>query len=160
MRRTLSHDAGGPRGRGLPLGLALALAAVLGLPEVALGRSAALLPYPVGEVWSSAVRFIRVDRNYPIHEKDESSGYILFDLVDGTKLHKGSLELVRATDGDGRDSTRVVFSIPNLPRHNETMLLDKLAAKVKEERGAPAPLPPPRKPDRPPPDAGPPARPK
>jgi hypothetical protein len=122
----------------------------------ALGRSAAVLPYPVAEVWSSAVRFIRVDRGYVVREKDAASGYILFELGEGGKTYKGSLELVRATDDQGRDATRAAFAVPDLPRHYEGMLLDKLGIKVREERGTPAPLParkPP--PDRGPPDAGP-----
>jgi hypothetical protein len=126
----------------------------------ALARSALLLPYPVSEVWSSAVRFIRVDRGYVVREKDPGNGYILFDLGEGGKTYKGALELIRATDQDGRDATRAALSLPDLPRHYEAMLLDKLAAKVREERGSPPPPPPP--PPRQPPDrrdAAPPPRP-
>jgi hypothetical protein len=112
----------------------------------AFGRSIAVLSYPVSEVWSTAVRFVRVDRGYTVREKDEESGYILFEMVEGAKTYKASLELIRALDDQGREATRAVFSIPELPRHYETVLLDKLAAKVRDERGAPAPPPPPRKP--------------
>jgi hypothetical protein len=117
-------------------------------------RSAAVLPYPLGDVWSTAVRFVRVDRGYTVREKDEESGYLLFDMVEGAKTYKGSLELIRALDEHGRDATRAVFSIPDLPRHFETMLLDKLSGKVRDERGSPAPPPPPRKPPAERPDAG------
>ncbi len=110
-------------------------------------RSASLLPYPVADVWSSAVRFVRVDRGYTLREKDQASGYILFELTDGGKSYKGALELIRATDDDGRDATRASFSLPDLPRHWEAMLLDKLAAKVREERGPPAPPPPRKRPE-------------
>jgi hypothetical protein len=110
-------------------------------------RSASILPYPVAEVWSSGVRFVRVDRGYTLREKDQASGYILFELSEGGKSYKGALELVRATDEDGRDATRASFSLPDLPRHWEAMLLDKLAAKVREERGPPAPPPPRKKPE-------------
>jgi hypothetical protein len=123
----------------------------------ALGRSATVLSYPVSDVWSSAVRFIRVDRGYVVREKDPASGYILFELGEGGKTYKGSLELVRATDDQGRDATRAAFSLPDLPRHYEGMLLDKLGIKVREERGVPAPAPPAGKPppDRNRPDAAP-----
>ena len=63
---------------------------------------------------------------------------------------KGSLELVRTTDSEGRDRTRVVVTLPDLPRHYEGVLLDKLAVKVREEYGSPAPAPP----TRPPPTEG------
>jgi len=133
----------------------LALTLLLSLPlgaRPALARSTAILSYPLGDVWSTAVRFVRVDRGYTVREKDEESGYILFDMVEGSRTYKASLELIRATDDQGRDATRAAFSIPDLPRHFETMLLDKLSTKVKEERGSPAP-PAPKKPppeERPP----------
>ena len=47
-----------------------------------------------------------------------------------------------------------MFSLPDLPRHFEQMLLDKLTAKVKDERGTPAPVPRKRPPERNAPDAG------
>jgi hypothetical protein len=134
----------------------LVLVAVVAWATPAAARSSAVLPYPLADVWPTAVRFVRVDRGYTVREKDEESGYILFDLVEGTRTYKASLELIRATDDHGRDGTRAVFSIPDLPRHYEQMLLDKLAAKIREERGSPAPAPPPKKPpsERPPPDGG------
>jgi hypothetical protein len=135
--------------------LLLVLVALSG-PGPALARSTAILSYPLAEVWSTAVRFVRVDRGYTVKEKDPESGYILFDMVEGSKTYKASLELISATDDQGRDSTRAAFSIPDLPRHFETMLLDKLSAKVREERGSPAP-PAPKKPagEKPPaPDGG------
>jgi hypothetical protein len=114
----------------------------------------------MASVWPGAVRFLRVDRDFPIREKDESAGYILFDHTDSPKLCKASLELIAVTDPQGRDATRLVVSIPDLPRRYETMLLDKLAAKIRDDNGPPAP--PPRKPDAappPPPQPAPPASP-
>jgi hypothetical protein len=138
--------------------VAVALVAAAALAgRAAHARSTAVLSYPLADVWSSAVRFVRVDRGYTIKEKDEDSGYILFEIGEGGKSYKASLELIRATDDEGRDATRAAFSIPDLPRHYEVMLLDKLGAKVREERGSPAPRPPPRKPpaEHPvPPDGG------
>jgi hypothetical protein len=122
------------------------LAAAMTVEGVAWARSTSVLPYPSAEVWPTAVRFVRVDRGCSIKEKDEESGYVLFEMVEGGKTYQASLELARATDDQGRDATRVVFSIPDLPRHYEVVLLDKLSLKVREERGAPAPPPPPRKP--------------
>jgi len=142
--------------RGLPrrfsaLGLILA-GLCFGLPR-AEARSASTVQYPMADVWPSAVRFLRIDRNCVIREKDETAGYILFDYPEGQKLHKGSLELVRITDGDGRDTTRIVASLPDLPHYLEQLLLDKLAAKLREDHGSPAPAPP-RKPEPVEPDAG------
>ena len=112
-------------------------------------RSVSTVPYPVADVWPSAIRFLRIDRNCVIREKDEAAGYILFDYPEGQKLRKGSLELIRTRDSEGRDVTRVAASLADLPHYVEQLLIDKLAVKLREDRGSPAP--PPRKPE---PDAG------
>ena len=112
-----------------------------------------VVQYPISDVWPTAVRFVRIDRNCVIREKDEASGYILFDCPEAGKLHKGSIELIRASDGDGRDITRVVATLPDLPHYLEQLLIDKLAAKLREDHGSPAPAPP-RKPEPTEPDAG------
>jgi len=125
--------------------LVLVLAGLFFGPSTAEARSVGTVQYPIADVWPSAVRFLRIDRNCVIREKDEAAGYILFDYPDGQKLHKGSLELIRASENDGREITRVVASFPDLPRHYEQLFIDKLAAKLREDYGSPAP-PPPRKP--------------
>lgn len=139
------------------IALGASLVAPWGGPAPAHARSTAVLSYPVADIWPTAVRFVRVDRGYTLKEKDEETGYILFEMVEGQRKYKASLELIRVSDEMGRDATRAAFSIPDLPRHFEVMLLDKLSAKVREERGSPAP-PPPRKPPGeaapPAPDAG------
>jgi hypothetical protein len=124
---------------------ALVLLAMAFAPAAALARSTSVVPYPQGEVWPTAIRFLRIDRGASIREKDVDSGYVLFDLPEGGKAWKGSLELVRTTDPEGREATRVVVTLSDLPRHFEGVLLDKLAIKLKDEYGTPA-APPPRKP--------------
>jgi hypothetical protein len=146
-----------------------ALLAVVGasvallLGGTALARSSSVLPYPPAEVWPTAIRYLRVDRGATLRERDAESGYVLFDLAEGNKVYKGSLELIRTSDSEGREATRVVASLPDLPRHFETTLLDKLALKVRDEYGSPAPAPPPPAPGeegkkKRPPDAGSPPR--
>jgi len=137
---------------------AVLAAALLATPALCWARTLATVPYPITSVWPAAVRFLRVDRDFPIREKDESAGYVLFDYTDGPKLCKASLELIRVTDAEGRDATRMAVAIPDLPKRYEQMLLDKLAAKMRDDHGPPAP--PPRKPEpREQPDAAPPAPP-
>jgi hypothetical protein len=128
--------------------------------STAWARTLQVAPYPIADVWPAAIRFLRVDRGYPVHEKDDEAGYILFDYTDGPKPCKASLEFIRTLDPEGRDATRVAVSIPDLPRRYEQMLIDRLLAKVRDDRGPPAP--PPRK-NEPPavptkPDAGPPSQ--
>lgn len=138
-----------PRRAGLALAAVAGLAALV--PLVAGARTVETVPYPPSDVWSTAVRFLRVDRGYPIREKDETAGYVLFDYPERGRTYRGALELVATTDGDGRSATQVVVSLPDLPRHYELTLVDKLAAKMREERGPPAPA---RRRPPSPPDAG------
>jgi hypothetical protein len=141
--------------RSLPVAVAASAFIVAGLLfglPTAEARCVGTVPYPIADVWPSAVRFLRIDRNCVIREKDDAAGYILFDYPEGQKVYKGSLELIRASENDGRESTRVVASLPSLPRHYEQLLIDKFAARLREDYGSPAP-PPPRKP-APEPDAG------
>ncbi len=141
-----------------------ALAPLLLAGASALAQSNGLFPYPFAEVWPTAVRYLRIDRGATLRERDAESGYLLFDLPEGSKVYKGSLELVLTTDSEGREATRVVVNLPDLPRHFESTLLDRLALKVRDEYGSPAP-PPPRPPagadqgkKKRPPDAGSPPR--
>ncbi len=119
-------------------------------------RTHEIAPYPITSVWPAAVRFLRVDRGFPIREKDEGAGYVLFDYTDGPKPCRASLELIRTTDYEGRDATKMAISIPDLPHRFEQMLLDKLSVKLRDDEGPPAP--PPRKGEKPAaqPDAAPP----
>jgi hypothetical protein len=127
-------------------------------PVLAQARSMDIEPYPMADVWPATVRFLRVDRGFPIKEKDESAGYVLFEYTDGPKPCRASLELIRTVDVEGRDATRIAVSIPDLPRRYEQMLIDKLASKLREDQGPPAPAPKRNKPADPPkPDASPPA---
>jgi hypothetical protein len=120
--------------RALLPGLVLLLG-LEGAPAVA--KATATLPYVVSDVWPSAIRFLRIERGYTIREKDVDAGYVLFELVEGQRKYRGSLELVRATES-GREATKAIFSLPDLPRHFEILLSDKLAEKVREDLGAPA----------------------
>ena len=134
------------------LGVAVLAGAWLATPALLWARTLDIVPYPISSVWPAAVRFLRVDRDFPVREKDEQAGYVLFDYTDGPKPCRASLELIRVTDPEGRDATRLAVTIPDLPRRYERALLDKLAAKVRDDQGPPAPPPP--KPERPKPDAG------
>ena len=132
-------------------GVTLALAVGIGVvPTAALARSALVVPYPIADVWPATVRFLRVDHDYPIKEKDEPAGYLLFELSENRRAYRAALELVKTVDGDGRAATQIVCTIAELPRRYEVTLLDELSAKVRDERGAPAPAP--RKPPAAPPD--------
>jgi len=126
----------GGRGASAPLAAAaLMLIALAATPARA--RSSVVVSYTIGEVWPAAIRFLRVDRNYRVREKDQPAGYVLFDLPENKRTYRGALEMVKTTDDEGRVATQITCSITDLPRRYETTLLDQLAAKVGEERGPP-----------------------
>ena len=74
--------------------IALLFVGLLLPPPPAEARSVGTVPYPIADVWPSAVRFLRIDRNCVIREKDEAAGYILFDYPEGQKLHNSPLQWV------------------------------------------------------------------
>jgi len=129
---------------------AILLLACLG--ALALADTAHTVSYPYERVWPASVRFLRVDLKLKIVEKDQDSGYVLFEMVDGGKTFQGALQLSRARDAERRDATRLALKIAGRPSYMEDALLVKLERKLKEELGDPAPPPPP--PAAPAPDAG------
>ena len=102
-------------------------------------------PYRYDQTWNSALRLVRVDMGLKILEKDEKAGYILFEYVDKGTVSSASIELL-----PNEQSIRVVCQIPKFPSYHETVVLDRLTRKLREEHGAP-----PEK-VKPAPDAGPP----
>ena len=131
----------------LTLFLLLSLAGVNAGAHAAWARSERQLAYEADRVWSTAVRFIRVDANCAILEKDAKEGYIIFEYMDGKSAHRGALELV-SVRRDNRTQVRFVMTIADQPSYIETMLLDRLERKLREEVGSPTPSPSPE-PNRP-----------
>ncbi len=123
-------------------------------------RSSVVVPYAMAEVWPAAIRFLRVDRNYRVREKDEPAGYVLFDLPENKRTYRAALEMVKTTDEEGRVATQLTCTITDLPRRYETTLLDQLAVKVGEERGPPPAHRPPVAGDPPPKDSKPDSKPE
>lgn len=127
--------------------LACALAvALLGAPRTAEARKDHDYAYRFEQVWSAAVRMVRVDLGYPITDKDEDIGFLLFEYRDHGRGYPGSIELVRVRDGR-RDKVKVIVQIPAMPSYIEQMLLDRLGRKLRDEVGEPPP--PPERPDPP-----------
>jgi len=103
-------------------------------------RTTAETAYSPGEVWSTAIRFLRIDRGYQILERDAEAGYVLFGYVDGETKARGSFEILSKRDDKEKLTTVLVINIPDVPRHVERLLLDKLDRKLREELGAPSPI--------------------
>ena len=133
-----------------PLAGIAAAAAVAFIAIAAQAKSTYESPYGYDRTWNAALRLVRVDNGWKVTEKDDASGYILFEYKspESAKATPGSMELVRRRDTDGPVS--VLAQLPQMPHYHEQVLLDALASKMRREYGdAPPPHknPPPREPD-------------
>lgn len=106
------------------------------------------VPYRYNAVWSTAVRFIRVDSRYEITDKDKESGYILF-VFPGTGAQKrcpASLEVIHSSaDETAHHSVTVRVKIASQPSYIEIHLLEQIERKLRAEQGPPQRQHPPRK---------------
>lgn len=131
----------------------IAVAGALSLKaEPARAKSTYESTYGFDRTWNAGMRLVRVDLGLAISEKDESTGYLLFDYKSpesGKKAVPGSMEFVRSKE---TGAVRVLVQIPQMPGYHEQVLVDHLARKLRSEYGDP-----PKKPPMPAPpkDAGP-----
>ncbi len=128
------------------LGMAVIALALL-LPDSASARRSDAHAYRFEQVWSTAIRLLRVDYGFPVRDRDQDIGYLLFDYTDRGRSHPGSLELVPFEAQNGQSQIRVTLSIPAMPAYVERMVLDKLKRKLRDDHGEP--LRPPRRVEEP-----------
>ncbi len=114
----------------------LVLLALSVLPNTAQARKETDHRYHYEQVWSAAVRLVRVDLRYPIEDQDASIGYVLFQYQDRGRSYPGSIELVR-TQVEGVEYVRTVVQISAMPSYVEQIILDRLDRKLRAEFGAP-----------------------
>lgn len=92
--------------------------------------------YRYEQIWSSAVRLLRVDYGFRIRDRDRDIGFVLFDYQEHGRTYPGSLEVVRAEVG-GQQKVRVTLNIPAQPSYVERMVLDRLQRKLRADFGEP-----------------------
>ena len=109
--------------------------AIAGLAEA---RSKRNTTYRYDQLWSTTVRFLRVDNRYPITEKAKKDGYILFEYKEEEHTFQGALELI-PTVNSGKHYIRVSVQIANMPGYVETVFLNRLMKKLRKEHGNPPP---------------------
>jgi hypothetical protein len=92
--------------------------------------------YTKGQVFQSALRFIRVDNGFRLAEKDESAGYLLFEYPtgEGEFTTPASIEIIERSS-----QVQFVFRIPKLAEHHERLLVRRFLEKLKSEYGEPPP---------------------
>lgn len=129
----------------LAIGSVLAAVAFFALGSTdARAKSSYESSYGYDRTWNAGMRLVRVDMGMKLTEKDESSGYLLFDYTSpesGKKAVPGSMEFIRSKESG---AVRVIVQIPAMPAYHEQVLIDGLQKKMKNEYGDPpkkAPLP-------------------
>lgn len=93
--------------------------------------------YDYDQVWRAAVRLVAVDLRFPITDRDEEIGYVLFQYEDQGRSHHGSIELVRTAAPDGRERVSVAVQVPGMPSYVERMILDRFTRKLLQDYGPP-----------------------
>lgn len=87
--------------------------------------------YSKSQVFRSALRFLRVDQGITISERDEESGYLLFDYpLDKSATTPGSLEII-----ERGESVKLVVTIARMPEHHERLFVSKLLEKLRADYG-------------------------
>lgn len=110
-----------------------------------------MLSYPMDHVWPTAIRYLRIDRGFEITDRDRDAGYLLFEFpLEEKRIGSGSVEMFEAIDAAGRASVSIGVNTGAGPVHLPNSILDGIAAKVRAERGQPAPPPPPKQEEPPP----------
>ncbi len=131
--------------------VAVAFAIVASGPEAS-ARSDYDSSYGYDRTWNAALRMVRVDMGFKVTEKDEQSGYLLFEYKspEGRNASPGTIEFVRSRDPDA--PVRVIVQLAQMPRYHEQLMVDTLAKKMHQEYGDPPTIhPAPPKPES---DAG------
>lgn len=124
------------------------LALLLLMTGPALAKAAKDVPYSVGESFSAALRFVRIDRGCKVIDKDPEAAFITWECKNDDKVLRGSLEIFRAAEKQsGRETVRLQVTLGDEPHYVELRFLELLERKLRDERGTPPqPSPPAKKP--------------
>lgn len=93
--------------------------------------------YSQKQVYSAAIRYLRIDLRYEITERDPDSAYLLFEYqpMGQNTPRFGAVEIVKLQQG-----VRMVIRLPDQPSYQEAMLRDGLLKKLHSDYGQlPAP---------------------
>lgn len=128
---TLGGSTRVPRGR-LPARL---LAAIV-LLQVCFGhrsaeaKASAEAACSLRQAYSTALRYLRVDKGFVVLEKDAEAGYLLFSYPEASRREgaRGAIELVELSK-----AIRIVVSIQGVPAYHEQVLKQQLLMKLRAE---------------------------
>ena len=109
----------------LPLALAL-------FPSTASARASSETPYSVGEVFSTAIRFVRIDKSCKITDQDANAAFVTFEYEDEGHTRRGSLEIWKTANGSNLQVT-----LGDEPHYVELRWVELIGRKLHDERGTP-----------------------
>ncbi len=118
--------------------LALLVGLVLCWNVPAQARAKSDLPYSLAEAFSTALRFVRIDRGCKVVDKDADAAFVTFECSDDGKIKRGSLELFKVAAG-----VRMEVTLGDDTHGMELRWLELYERKLRDERGTPTPPPPP-----------------
>jgi hypothetical protein len=127
-----------PRSRPLAALVGLGLAALF-LVGNARARVEADSGYTKVQIYSAALRYLRVDLGYEVVEKDPDAAYLIFRYTlpnQPKNPSTGTVEIV-ATDS----KVKLFVQIPRMPEYHARVLRDGLLKKLREEYGVPVERP-------------------
>jgi hypothetical protein len=117
------------------------------LSGIASARTTSEVAYSLKDVYTTAMRFVRIDRSCKLLERDPEAAYLTFECEDDGKQKRGALEMFKSGE-----QVRLQLSLTDDPRYVEMRFLELFERKLRDELGAPVS----KKPPPPPPDLSPP----
>jgi len=100
-------------------------------------RAEADLPYGLAEAFSTALRFVRIDRGCKVVDKDADAAFVAFECSDDGKVKRGSVEIFKVPGG-----VRTQVTLGDDTHGMELRWLELYERKLREERGTPIAPPP------------------
>ncbi len=129
----------GTLGRRAALSGLFCISATLFAGSVTAGTSADL-GYTRLQVYSGALRYLRIDLGYEITEKNAEAAYLLFKYQPQHQKQTsfGAFEIIETKTG-----VKLAVKLPKMPGYHEQVLRDGLIRKLREDYGESSPKAPP-----------------
>jgi hypothetical protein len=114
---------------------------VLLWPCLAHGKATSDVGYGLPEVYSAAVRYVRVDRGCKLIEKDADVAFVAFECKnDLGKASRGTVEMFKS-NVQKHERVKLAVTLPDEPHYIELRFLELLERKLRDDLGSPAPPP-------------------
>lgn len=101
----------------------------------AFGRVEATVEYTKPQTYSCALRYLRVDLEYEVTERDPDAAYLIFRYrpPSSKETVSGTIEVIEADT-----KVRLFVRLPEMPSYHEEVLKNGLLRKLRDEYGEPA----------------------